>query len=179
MRRMTFATLAAALVVAGCGSSGGADKDGDGKITDAEAAAETAANLPDPGLYKISVEIQELAFPGLPAGTVDEMKKQMSASMQSEECLTEADREEAVKQMTEIGNEECEYSKYDLSGGKIDAAMSCKMDGGGTMTYTMKGTLGSTGVDMVMEGDQQGSDPAATMHMKMRMKSQRIGECRT
>lgn len=176
MRRMTFATLAAALALAGCGSSG-ADKDGDGKITDQEAAAETAANLPDPGLYKISVEIQELTYPGMPANMLDEMKKQMSASMQTEECLTEADREDAVKQMTEM-NEDCEYERYNMSGGKIDAAMSCKMPDGGTMAYTMTGSLGRTGVDMVMEGGQQGGDPGSTMQMKMHMKSQRVGDCK-
>jgi len=177
MRGSMFVPLVAAVALVGCDSGGGADKDGDGKLSHSEVAAETAANLPDPGLYKISVEIEQLTYPGMPEAMTDQMKKSMSANMAVEECLTEADRADAVKQMAQPGTEDCSYSKYDLSGGKIDAAMSCKMPDGGTIAYTMKGTLGSKGVEMVMEGGQQGGDPSAGMQMRMRMKSQRVGDC--
>jgi hypothetical protein len=176
MRRITFVSLAAGMALAAC-SGGGADKDGDGKITDQEVAAETAAGLPDPGLYKVTVEIQELAIPGMPAGMGEEMKRSMSANMATETCLTEADREEAIKTWGKPGGEDCTYNKYQMSGGKIDADLSCKTPDGGTMAYIMKGSLGSTGADMTVEGTQQGGDPNNAMRMKMRMKSERIGEC--
>lgn len=179
MRRITFVSLAAAFALSACGSSD-ADQDGDGTITSEEAAAETAeGSFPDPGLYKVSVEIEELTYPGMTAGMADQMKRSMSANMAVEECITESDRQDAVKQMAKgaSDDENCTYSKYDLSGGRIDAVMSCKSPDGGTLNYTMAGTMNSTGVDMRMEGGQQSADPSQAMTMKMHLKSQRIGNC--
>lgn len=176
MRSMILVSLAA-LALAGCSS--GADSDGDGKVSNDEAAAETAkATLPEPGLYKISVEIEEMNIPGMPAGMAEQMKKSTAAQMTVENCLTEADRENMVKEMAPKGDE-CTYDKYDLSGGKIDAKMTCKTPDGGTAVTTMAGTVSSTGVEMVMENTITGGSAQAGTHMKMRMKNQRIGECKT
>lgn len=175
MRSMFLVSLAA-LTLAGCGS--GTDGDGDGKISDKEVAAETTkATLPEPGLYKATVEIEEMTIPGMPAGMADQMKQQAAAQMTIENCLTEADRENMVKEMAPQAGGECTYDKYELSGGKIDAKMTCKTPDGGTAVTTMAGTVSSTGVDMVMENTVSGGSAAGTK-MKMRMKNQRVGECK-
>lgn len=176
MRAMTLMGPLAALALAACGS--GADEDGDGTITTAEAAKETAdATLPEPGLYKITVDIEEMTIPGMPAEMAEQMKQAATAQMSIENCLTEADRVNMVKEMAPQGDQ-CTYDKYDLSGGRIDAKMTCKTPDGGTATTTMVGTVSSTGVDMVMENTQTGGATQAGTHMKMRMKNQRIGECK-
>lgn len=176
MRSITFVSLAAALALSAC-SGGDADKDNDGTITGEEAAAETAgATLPEPGLYKATVEIQEMAMPGMPAGMAEQMKQTVAAQMSIETCLTQADRANMVKNMAPE-QDGCKYDKYELSGGKIDAQMTCKTPDGGTAVTTMKGTVSSTGVDMVMENTQQGGTQEAGSHMKMRMQNKRVGEC--
>lgn len=175
MRSMIMVSLAA-LALAGCGS--GADSDGDGTITNQEAAAETAdATLPEPGLYKIAVEIEEMTIPGMPAEMAEQMKQSTAARMSTEHCLTEADRANMVKQMAPQGDQ-CTYDKYDLSGGKIDAKMTCKLPDGGTAVTTMAGTVAATGVDMVMENTQSGGATQNGTHMKMHLKNTRIGECK-
>jgi hypothetical protein len=177
MRRITLVSLAATAFALSACSSGDADKDGDGKITGQEAAAESAnATLPEPGLYKATVEIEEMSVPGMPAGMADQMKKTVAAQMSVENCLTEADRANMVKQMAPQ-SDGCTYDKYDMSGGKIDAQMTCKTPDGGTAVTTMKGTVTSTGVDMVMENTQTGGNQENGSHMKMRMKNTRVGEC--
>ena len=175
MRSMIMVSLAA-LALAGCGS--GADADGDGRITNQEAAVATKdATLPEPGLYKITVDIEEMTIPGMPPEMAAQMKKTQAANMSIENCLTEADRANMVKQMAPQGDQ-CTYDKYDLSGGKIDAKMTCKTPDGGTAVTTMAGTVSSTGVDMVMENTQTGGAAQSGTHMKMHLKNTRIGECK-
>ena len=136
--------------------------------------------IPDAGLYKINVDIAELSIPGMPAGMGDQMKKSMSHAMAIEDCLTEADRADAVKKMTKgAENGSCKYTKYDIDGGKIDAQMVCDMGGGGEGTYNMTGTVTTTGVDMTMEGNQKDPKmPGGGMKMKMHLTSTRVGECK-
>jgi hypothetical protein len=176
MRRITFVSLAAALALSAC-SGGDADKDNDGAISNEEAAGEVAgATLPEPGLYKVSVEIEEMAMPGMPAGMADQMKQSMAAQMAVETCLTEADRADMVKNMAPK-TDGCTWNKYEMSGGKIDAQMTCETPDGGTAVTTMNGTVSSTGVEMVMENTQKGGTQESGSHIKMRMKNTRIGEC--
>jgi hypothetical protein len=166
----------AALALAACGSN--TDADGDGKISNEEVAAEASnATLPEPGLYKITVEIEEMSIPGMPAEMAEQMKQSTAAQMTVKNCLTDADRENMVKEMAPQGDQ-CTYDKYSLSGGKIDAKVTCKTPDGGTAVTTMAGTVSSTGVEMVMENTQTGGAAQAGTHMKMRMKNQRIGECK-
>jgi hypothetical protein len=177
MRRITFVSLAAVMALSAC-SDGGADKDGDGKITGEEAAVEAReAILPEPGLYRATVEIEEMTVPGMPAGMADQMKQSMAAQMSIENCLTEADRANMVKEMVPDSGDSCTYDKYEMSGGKIDAKLTCKAPDGGTVVTTMNGTFTSTGVDMVLENTQSGGRQENGTHMKMRMKNTRIGEC--
>jgi hypothetical protein len=175
MRLMMMVPIAA-LALAACGS--GADADGDGKITNEEAVKETVgATLPEPGLYKVTVEIEEMAIPGMPPEMAEQMKQSTAARMSVEHCLTQADRANMVKQMAPQGDQ-CTYDKYELSGGKIDAKMTCKLPDGGTAVTTMAGTVRSTGVEMVMENTQTGGAAQDGTHMKMKLKNTRIGECK-
>ncbi len=107
------------------------------------------------------------------------MRDSMSSNFESTSCLTEQDSKDAVKKMTKgAENGSCTYSKYDVSGGKISAVMSCKGAQGAGGTFTMNGTVGAGGVDMTMEGDQKAPGmPGGGMHMKMHLTSVRVGDC--
>lgn len=181
MRKVLILPLAAAIALGGCGKKDEA-AGGDGKVSPKEVAAEASGLItPQPGLYKVSGEILDLSFPGMPKAVVDEMKTSMKANFESTNCMTEADAKNAVKEMAkgpQQGN--CTYSKYDVSGNKISAVMNCEGEKGTSGTFTMNGTVGATAIDMTMEGDQKAPGmPSGGMHMKMHLKSQRIGECKT
>ena len=180
MRRSLVLPIIAAIALAGCGKKDEA-AGGDGKVSPEQASAAASGLVtPQPGLYKITGEIVDLSFPGMPKSVVDEMKTSMKANFESTDCMTEADVKDAVKQMAKgPQNGKCTYSKYDVSGNTIDAAMSCEGENGTGGTFTMKGTVAATAIDMTMEGDQKAPGmPGGGMHMKMHLKSQRIGECK-
>ena len=92
--------------------------------------------------------------------------------------MTEADvaengPEEMVKNLAES---DCTMNSFDASGGKITADMQCAAEGGGTSTVKMDGTMTAEGSDMTMDMSQDVPNVGATK-MKMRVSSQRIGEC--
>jgi hypothetical protein len=183
MRRFLVLPLLAAVALAGCGKeekAPGSGGESAGLSPDQAAAKASALVTPKPGLYKTTAEIIDLSFPGMPEGMAGQMRKSMTANFGSTDCLTEADSKDAVKNMAKGDTQgNCTYTKYDVSGGKIDAVMSCgsKENGG---TFVMKGTVGADGVDMTMEGNQKSQGmPGSGMHMKMHLKSSRIGECKT
>lgn len=179
MHRSLVLPLAVAIALAGCSKKEEAPA-GEGGSAKGGGMAAAAAVIPDAGLYQTKVELLEFSIPGMPAGMGEQMKKSMSSSMAHENCLTEADRADAVKKMTKgAENGSCKYTRYDISGGKIDAQMDCDMGSGATGSYHMTGTISTTGVDMTMEGEQ--TDPrmkGGATRMKMHLTSTRVGECK-
>jgi hypothetical protein len=181
MRKVLVLPLAVAVVLAGCGKKEEPAAEG-GKVSSGQAAAAAATMItPQPGLYKISGEILDLSFPGMPKGMVDQMKQSMKASFDATDCMTKEDVKDAVKKMAKGPQDgTCKYSKYNVSGNTISAVMDCGGKAGTGGTFTMNGTVAATSIDMTMEGDQKAPGmPGGAMHMKMHIKSQRVGECKT
>jgi hypothetical protein len=63
-----------------------------------------------------------------------------------------------------------------MSGGKIDAAMTCTNPEGGSMTMTVNGTYAPDSYDATMAMDMGGMHGRRS-HMKSRIESHRIGAC--
>ena len=182
MRKSLVLPLIVAVALAGCGKSEEAPGGEGGKITSKQAAAKASTLVtPRPGLYRTTAEILDLSFPGMPKGLAGQMRDSMSANFDTTDCLTAAESKDAVKKMAKgENNGNCTYSKYDVSGGRIDAVMTCNGKDGTGGTFTMKGTVGGSGVDMTMEGDQKAPGmPGGGMHMKMHLKSEWIGVCKS
>ncbi|GGD46601.1 DUF3617 family protein [Erythrobacter arachoides] len=182
MRRIiiTMASLPL-LALAGCGDTGSADADGDGAVSVAEAAdrMDDEGMRPQAGRYRVSTEILEFDLPGAPAGAGDMIREQMASGQESEYCLTQADVDEGYEAMarrSQDAGENCSFSRFDASGGNIDAEMICTMPGQGTMTITMDGE--GTATSSVMETAMRGSIPGmGDMTMRARATHQRIGDC--
>ncbi len=173
MRSMIVLPLAAAFALSACG--GGADSDGDGKITTEEAAAEAADagfTGPRPGQYKVKTEILELNVPGMPAGmSVDTMNK-MAGGMDVTYCITEQDAAKAAREMAAQSSQgECEFQKYEITGGRIDTEMSCRGADGKATTIKTNGTIDADGMDITAEIAAPG------MSQKMHVVHERVGDC--
>lgn len=178
MRSSYALPLVAALALAACG---GTEEDVAGEeLTSEQLAAETAgAETPRPGLYRTSQELVELDMPGMPEEMMGMMRSafEEGAAEESTYCLTADEAENAREQMlTGMAESDCDISRYDMSGGRIDAAMSCPAGDGVSGDVTMNGTMDSEGADMEMafSHDIPGQGPAT---IRMRVMSERIGEC--
>lgn len=169
---------ALAVLVAGCSGGTEVDADGDGTISSDE-AAEAAANFdesvrPEAGQYRASIEVLEVDIPGAPPQVAEMMKSSMSSTT-SEFCLTEEQAARGFEEMAQQGQEDCTYDKFEVDGGSIDAAMTCKQ-AGNEVKMTVVGTGGRTSSEMTMTmtGDFAGMGEGT---MKMKTSQERIGDC--
>lgn len=175
-----MAAALAALALGACGS-----KDGTAPVAAESAKVDTAkaeaAELerPKPGLYKQSLEFVKFEMPGITQEQAAQMKGMMKTAQPSDFCLTKEASEKGFREMFDKVREgsECDFSKFDVSGGKLDAVMSCKA-GGATSTSRFSGMITSTGADVTVDIDQKNSkSPMENAVITMHMKTERIGDC--
>lgn len=179
MRSSYALPLVAALALAACGGGAEEDAAGEGMTSEEVATASAEADMPRPGLYRTSQELVELEMPGMPQEMLGMMRSafEEGAAEESTYCLTAAEAENAREEMlTGMAESDCEISRYDMSGGRIDAAMSCPTGEGISGDVTLTGTMSSEGADMEMAFSQDipGQGQAA---IRMRVLSERVGEC--
>lgn len=177
--RHYFLLVAATCVLAACGSPD-ADADGDGTISMEEAAAKSKDFVkPEPGKYRVTVEMVDVEVPGAPPEVQKMMKQMISVGAQTHEfCLTKEEAEKGFEEMARQSNknEDCSFEKFEADGGKIDAVMNCSRDGRGTARMTMQGTGTSTSSNMTMTMDATAPD-GKSMKMTMKSNQERIGDC--
>jgi len=179
MRALHALPLAAAMFLAACGDNN-ADADGDGKLS-GEEVAEEAGDLvqPRPGQYRSTVEVLEFDAPGMPEGAKQQMEQIFASGMQgSTFCMTEADTakngpEQMVKNLAQSN---CEMKNFNVSGGTVVAEMQCPSQGGGASTVKMEGQMSAEGSTMTMDMKQD-MPQLGSVNMKMRVTSERIGDC--
>jgi hypothetical protein len=181
MRSIHLLPLAAAILLAACG--GDADADGDGKLSAAEVADEADDLIqPKPGQYRSTLELLEFDAPGMPAGAKEQMQRIFESGLAEGNtfCMTAADAEKngAEQMVKNLAESDCEMSSFNVSGGNVSADMQCAGQGGTSNRVQMEGQMSAEGSTMTMDMNQTIPNMGET-HMKMRVTSQRIGECTT
>ena len=174
MRCIAILPLVAVLALTACGSS-------DDEATTLADAAEELSDAPQPlpGMYRTTTEMLEFNAPGMPADALEMMQAQMAQSDAdiTESCLTAEQaalgQEELLKNATQSS---CTVSRFDVSGGNIDAAMSCPAGDGITGNVTVTGTMGAEGSDMEM-GFSTTIPGGGEATFRMHVVSERIGDC--
>jgi hypothetical protein len=179
MRRITtIAAVAAAALVAGC-SGGNADAENaagsEGKVSVKEAVDAAKADMPrpQPGLYKTTVTMSGLDFPGLPP----EMAGHGAGlTTTSEHCLTKAEVDKGFEELIKQGQDgECSYERFEMSGGQLDAVMVCNAQGRAArmeMTGTTTPTTADLEASMAMEFDGVGKGT-----MRFTAQHRWVGDC--
>lgn len=176
MKRLLISVASLALVTA-CSDSG-ADKDGDGKITSEEVAAEMNEVNLEPGEWENTVEIVDVKIEGLPegapAGMMDSIKGQKTTS---KSCITEEQAQNPGAEFFAAQEKTaCEVKKFDMSGGAISSEMACSnMGAPGKMNMAMDGQYGPSSYDMTMKMD--GDAGGMKMNMEAKSSGKRIGDC--
>lgn len=183
--RRVFLCLAP-LTVAACGSGGSERGETPADVPEAMSGDALAAEMkqavrPLPGQYSSTVELVALDLPGVPAEQVGQLRSMMESAMArtNSYCLTKEEAERGFEEMARESQENCRIESFDVDGAKFAGRMSCSGEGArGTMT--MNGTGSETGSQMAMAMDMQSSDlPGGSMNMKLKVVSQRTGDCQS
>lgn len=144
--------------------------------------AGAAANLqmPQPGRYRTTTRIVDVAFPGMDAAMAGRMKGMFGAQGQSAEfCLTAQQAGKGYQEMTRRAAQgNCAYDSFKAEGGTLDAAMTCQTGRGMTTRSVLHGAFTSTGSHLQMTSDTSGAGmPGGGMHLQAEVVSERIGDC--
>lgn len=179
MRKFLIAgAICATLAVTAC-SDKGADTDGDGKVSSAEAQKELSqggAVSMKPGMWEVKIKFDSVDAPGMPEAAKAQMTKAMN-EMSVKSCLT---KEQAEKPGADFfggdAGSNCTFQQLDRSGNKISVQMTCKPQGGITIANKMQGSFEGETYAMTMEQKTSGT-PMGDMTMKGRIEGKRIGDC--
>src|SRR6266550_1759443 len=89
-----------------------------------------------PGLWESKVTVENFEMPGMPPEMAQRMKTMMAQNQEHDNhsCLTPEDVKRPKEDFFAGKNNECRYDHFTMGGGKIDAAMRCGgQDGGSVM----------------------------------------------
>ena len=183
MQARNVLAIAVSTALAACGPGPTADGPGaTAKGSERSVAAQVAAAgadlpRPDPGLYRTTVQIVEFDMPGAPNGAAEMMRDSMQQDRTSDNCVTPADVEKGYEDMVRRSQQgDCTFKRFDVAGGRIDAAMACRSERGGTSDIIMTGRAERTSsdMDMTMKMKLPGMGQST---MRMKSRSERIGPC--
>ena len=178
MRLPLAVPLILALSLTACHKAGTSAGNNSGESSaNANAAAEAVSDIHfQPGLYQAKVEIKQLDIPGMPPQMIAAMKSRMLGKPLSY-CLTPEDAAKGAQAIKDrMGKGQCQFDRFDASGGTIDSSMTCNKGGKGEMhaashgTYTDTGNVVASSVDVAM-------GPTGKMHMEQVTTTTRVGDC--
>lgn len=177
MRLMNVLPLVAGLALAACGSGDKAPAAGETVSADQVAARAAGAAAPRPGKYTSRMELLDFSMPGMPDAAKAQMQQAFASGLAqgNEFCMT-AEQADPRQMLQNMAESKCSFSRFDVDGGKIDADMSCTGDDGIASTVQMQGQMAADSSTMTM-AMQRSMEGIGKMQMKMRVTSQRIGDC--
>ncbi|MBA3940179.1 MAG: hypothetical protein C0520_03100 [Sphingopyxis sp.] len=123
------------------------------------------------GSWKTEVKVEKFEVEGLPPELKAAMDQRMQQAQTFEECLTEeqAAKEDIAGELSKnSGTGQCDWTKKDISGGKIDIAGTCAGPTGEKQELAMVGTVGpkKTDIRVTLKGPSPmgGGKMEAVMH---------------
>ena len=178
MNSARFSLVALSLCLAACGSDADVDTSANENLSAEEVAQRTRDSgiKPEPGQYRVNMEVLEVDVPGAPAGMVDMMRGAMGGQTH-EYCLTQDEVDKGFENIARQSQDgDCTFDKWDVDGGDFDGQMTCNAPGEGKMTMAMtgKGTATRSEVNMTMQGSMGGMGEST---IKMKAVHERIGDC--
>jgi hypothetical protein len=145
------------------------------KVRESGAAGTTIS----PGRWESKVTILDIQMPpGIPPQYAAQLKQRMAKAggTVTTTCISEADLKKPTPEFLAANTKNCRFDHYTMSGGKIDAKMTCTAPQGGSMTMTTTGTYSADAYEttgtMTMSAGGMGEQTT-----KMHTESHRVGEC--
>lgn len=174
MKRIIIAGAGAAML-AGCSAGGddGAPTDAATGVTNAAKQVEASGVTPQPGFYKATITLTEIAIPGMPP----EMEGHGAGMVTTTDyCATAADVAKGYEELLKQGqNGECSYESFKADGAAIEAVMLCQTPEGAKRT-TMTGTTSPTSAEFTAS-TKVNFDGVGEATMNFAAKHERVGDC--
>lgn len=174
-----FLISAATLALSAC-SDKGADADGNGKISNAEATTEMAkggAMAMKPGLWEAQSKYDKIEAPAMPAEMQAKMKAQMAEGMAQRSCLTKAQVEKPGLEFFGAPPEaNCTFDALDRSADGLKMAMTCKPTGPIILKSKIEGKFAAETYTLNVEQSTEGT-PMGAVKMTGKITGKRIGDC--
>ena len=140
-----------------------------------------AQDMPSPGMWKVEGKTTgvDLASPsGVPAAMTDMIRNRIMSrpAQDHSQCVTAEDFASAPERLVKSSESRCEYERFDLSGGRIDAVAACDFPQGGSGRMEMSGSYSTdryeaTSVLTVQAG------PLGAMTITTETTGTRVGPC--
>lgn len=130
---------------------------------------------PRPGRWESSMKLARMDMPGMPPQMKEAMSKRMGTAQTFATCLTPEEAAKPEAGFFQKGASGCKYDHFVMSGGRIDAAMTCERQGRG-MKATMQGSYGEDVYDITVKSQTE-MQPGVPMAMEMSIASRRTGDC--
>jgi hypothetical protein len=143
------------------------------EVSNKVAAAQGAGSFISPGHWDGKVTITKLEAPGMekmPPEAQKMMKDKMASGQSFSSCVTEADVKSPKAGMFG-GDKSCRYDHFTMTGGTIDAKLSCE-SAGQKREMTIKGTYSADAYHTEVT-----SDGGAAGKMAASVDAKRAGEC--
>ncbi len=133
---------------------------------------------PRPGLYRSTSRLVSFDVPGLPPAEAARLKQAFSTAEQGRNfCLTKEEAGKGQEQMLKkLAEGNCAYDRFDASGSRLDAKLTCQTGKDMKATIEMKGTISAEGSQMRMSVDQV-APGGKSVKMVAEVASQRVGDC--
>ena len=124
-----------------------------------------------PGQWEIAVTINAMEMPGAPPGIAAMM---VGKTTKIKHCITPEEAARGPQDMLKT-NKSCNFTRYSMTGGRLESEMVCKQ-GGGTVTATSSGNFTPTG--FTATGHSVSSGGGMEMTMTSSTVGRRIGDCK-
>jgi hypothetical protein len=174
MRVRNILPLVALAALAACNNGGSVTAENES--TSSVAKKVDAANIKIlPGRWESKMKMESLEVEGLPPEAKAAMSKQMGVERALSTCLTPEQVEKPGGGFFAGGAEDCTYKHFNMSGGKIDAEMTCGKQPG-SPTMAMAGTYSESSYDLKVTTKTE-MQPGKPMTMAMAVASRRTGDC--
>lgn len=169
--------IAPLALLAAC--SGGADADGDGEVSSNEAAAEAGNVNIQPGEWEMTAQLTEFDVEGITPEERDRVTREMGQPTTSSTCVTPEQAANPQGGMfTADESDECTYSEFDMSGGRLLIDASCQGEGmPGAMTLHMEGAYTRTSYNLTTTMSLDGGPTGGPVRMSGTVAGRRTGEC--
>ena len=105
------------------------------------AAPAMAAETTRPGQWETRTAIPDVSMPGAPPGLAEMMKGKPHTSRH---CVTPEQAAAGPKELFAKSEGQCQFTRFNMAGGKIDTVMQCKQRQGDTMNGVTKGSYTPT-----------------------------------
>jgi len=150
-----------------------------GEVAEKARAAAAGARLVDPGRWETKVTLIQADMPNLPPQYAARIKETM-AKVQGQTvatCLTAADLKKPTPEFLAAHTKNCRFDHYTMSGGKIDAQMTCTAPQGGSMSVATTGTFSPDSYETTTVMTMSGG-PGGARTTKSHTEAHRVGECK-